>query len=563
MLSADLTLGQAFAEVAQRHAEREALVCGADRLTYGELAGRVNALAAGLCALGVGPGDRLASLLPPGWPAAACLLAASSLGGVAVPLDPKLRQRQLEMILGEVEPAVLFVAEPTDLAEPLAVVGALAKGAAPNCRLVTAGKADGFHSLEGVLQTAPALAAWPGQADDLAAILYTSGTTGRPKGVMHSHRGLISPVVASMRLRRMWLQRPTPAQLARMGGLVARYGRRLLQAAGRAQTFLTALGAHAIAGLEVLLQALLMGDRLIWLPHFHPLDMLETIERERVTVLVAAPLGLSVLLRMRDLERFDLSSLLICGTGAAPCSPELARAVQQRLGCAVHIGYGMTEAGGGIAATSIEDSPSRQAETVGRPMDGVEVRVVDEERRPLPAGHVGELAYRGPSRMLGYYRSPEMNRAAIDEDGWLYTGDMAVLDSEGYIRIVGRKKDLIIRGGQNIFPAEIERCIASLPGVAEVAVIGVADRAGDERVWAFVEAVQGADLTAQDVLRHCRQNLEAFKIPEQVRIVAELPRAGPGKVAKAELRARVLSEPNVVPKGSDRREGDGTEHTQR
>jgi len=222
----------------------------------------------------------------------------------------------------------------------------------------------------------------------------------------------------------------------------------------------------------------------------------------------------------------------------------------------------MTEAGGGIAATSIEDSPSRQAETVGRPMDGVEVRVVDEERRPLPTGHVGELAYRGPSRMLGYFRSPEMNRAAIDEDGWLYTGDMAVLDGEGFIRIVGRKKDLIIRGGQNVYPAEIERLIASLPGVAEAAVVGVPGPAGDERVWAFVEAMQGADITAHDVLRHCRQSLEAFKIPEHVRIVAELPRTGLGKVAKAELRAQVLAELNAVQKHRAEEEGDGTEHAQ-
>ena len=137
-----------------------------------------------------------------------------------------------------------------------------------------------------------------------------------------------------------------------------------------------------------------------------------------MTVLIAPPLSLSVLVRMRDLERYNLSSLLICGTGSAPCPPELARQVQQRFGCAIHIGYGTTEIGGGISATSVEDSPDRQAETVGRAMSGMEVRIVDEQRRPLPPGQVGELACRGESRMLGYYRSPELTREVMDEEGW-------------------------------------------------------------------------------------------------------------------------------------------------
>jgi acyl-CoA synthetase (AMP-forming)/AMP-acid ligase II len=179
-------------------------------------------------------------------------------------------------------------------------------------------------------------------------------------------------------------------------------------------------------------------------------------------------------------------------------------------------------------------------------MEGIEVRVVDEERRPLPAGQVGELAYRGESRMLGYYRAPELSEATIDGEGWLYTGDLAVMDDEGFIRIVGRKKDLIIRGGQNVYPAEIEHCIAALAGVVEAAVVGVPGPTGDERVWAFVELQDGAEITAHDVLRHCRQGLEAYKIPDQVHIVRGLPRTALGKVAKRELRLRALHEMGVM-----------------
>ena len=545
MLTSGMTLGEAFDEVASLHPGREALVCGADRFTYGQLSARARAVAGGLYRLGIRKGDRVASLLPPGWHSVVLFLALVRLGAVAVPLNPGLRHRQLSHILREVEPAALIVAGDGSTAEAPDAIRSLAQELPSACRLVVSDGGDtGDPSFDQLLAGEPlaASAAEPLAPDDLAVILYTSGTTGWPKGVMHSHRGLIGPVVASMRLRRMWLHRPSPAQLARMAGLVTRYGMRLLQAAGRPQTFLTALGGHAIGGIEALLQALLMGDCLILMPRFHPLEALRWIEEERVTVLIAPPLALSVLVRMRDLDRYDLSSLLICGTGSAPCPPELARQVQQRFGCAIHIGYGMTEIGGGISATSVEDSPDRQAETVGRAMSGMEVRIVDEQRRPLPPGQVGELACRGESRMLGYYRSPELTREVMDEEGWYYTGDLAVMDEQGFIRIVDRKRDMIIRAGQNVYPVEIERFLQTHEAIREAAVVGVPGPAGDERVWAFVLLEDGAGLSAREVLDYCRSALEAYKIPDQVRFVSEFPRSALGKVKKTDLRAQAARE---------------------
>lgn len=555
MITTSMTLDSALREAASGHPDREALVCGADRLSYGELVARADALAGGLRRLGVGQGERVALLLPPGWPFVALFFAVARLGAVVVPINPQLRRRQLAHILVEAQPVALAFAAGQGTAEGPAAVAAIAHQAAPQCRLLAVaeeggpggsvpGQEVGALAFEDLLSGAPLRAAElpPAGPDDMAAILYTSGTTGWPKGVMHSHRGLIAPVVASLRLRRMWLRQPTPAQLARMVGLVARYGLRLLQAAGRPQTFLTAVGGHAIAGIEVMLQALLMGDRLILMPRFHPIETLRLIEAERVTILVAAPLALSVLVRIADLERYDLSSLLIVGTGSAPCSPDLARQVQARFGCAIHIGYGMTEVGGGISATSVEDSPRHQAETVGRAMTGIEVRIVDEERRPLEPGQVGELAVRGESRMLGYYRSPELTQAAVDADGWYYTGDLALMDGQGFIRVIDRKKDVIIRGGQNIYPAEIERFLAAHPAVEEAAVVGVPGRAGEERVWAFVVPAAGATLEARALLGYCRGSLEAYKVPEQVRIVDDLPRSSLGKVKKDALRALATGE---------------------
>jgi fatty-acyl-CoA synthase len=213
--------------------------------------------------------------------------------------------------------------------------------------------------------------------DDLLALLYTSGTTGVPKGTMHSHRSLMTPVIASLKIRELWRIRPSLATMERFAKALARYGERLLRAAGRPQTLLSIAEFHTPTGLEVMLQALLMGDKLVIMPRFHPQEALELIE------------------------------------------------------CAMHIGFGTTELAGGIAATSLEDSEDLQAETVGQAMPGMEIKIVDDERRELPPGQVGELACRSDSVMMGYWRAPDRTAEVVDEEGWYYTGDLATIDERG------------------------------------------------------------------------------------------------------------------------------------
>ena len=287
-----------------------------------------------------------------------------------------------------------------------------------------------------------------------------------------------------------------------------------------------------------------MGDRLVVMPRFSPREAMELVERERVSVLVAVPMAYQVMLKMRTFDQYDTSSLLICGTGSAPCPPPLAREMRRRFGCAVHIGFGATETGGGISATSLADSDDRQAETVGRPMPGMEIKVVDEQRRELPAGQVGELVCRSDSVMLGYYRAPEVTAEVIDEEGWYYTGDLARIDEQGYLHIVGRKKDTIIRGGQNVYPAEIETYLVAHPGIQEAAVVGVPAPVGGESVWAFVRLEEGVELEERQVVDYCRAELEPFKVPSQVRLVADLPRTQTGKPRKVELREMAVGETN-------------------
>jgi acyl-CoA synthetase (AMP-forming)/AMP-acid ligase II len=316
----------------------------------------------------------------------------------------------------------------------------------------------------------------------------------------------------------------------------------MLRAIGRPQTIMTTMGWHTITGVHVMLQGLLMGDRLAVLPRFHPYEALELVQRERVTVLVAVPTAYQAILALPDLSRFDTSSLFVCASGGASCPPELAREIRRRFKCALYNGFGMTEMGGGVSVTGLEDSGEQQAETVGRPMPGVELRIVDGERRDLPDGQVGELVVRGEGVMKGYYQAPELTAAVLDAEGWLYTGDMARIDEQGYLHIVGRQKDVIVRGGQNIYPAEIEHHLETHPLIEKAAVVGVPSVVGGESVWAFVQLKEDGRMTVQEVLDHCRGRLETYKIPSQVRFVNEIPQGEMGKLQKFKLRAAALQE---------------------
>jgi fatty-acyl-CoA synthase/long-chain acyl-CoA synthetase len=529
MLNTAMTMAEALRQVAGSHPDREALVCRDVRLTYGQLQERVGALACGLHSLGVHKGDKIILLLPPGAEFVALFFAVATVGAVVVPLSPQLRERRLGAVLRDAEPAVLIAAGPVE-EEVLCQ--------APPLRHILLAKDLAGLMISEASGEPPASVS----PHDLLALLYTSGTTGAPKGTMHTHRSLIAPVAASTKLRELWIKRPSLKTLGQTAKALVRYRERLLRAAGRPQTFLSTGGWHTITGLEVMLQALLMGDRLVVLPHFHPREALRLVEQERVTVLVAVPMAFQVMLGLQDFDHYDTSSLLICGTGAAPCPPHLAREMQRRFGCAVHAGFGATETAGGISSTSIADSAARQAETVGRPMPGMEVKIVDDERRELGPGQVGELACRGDNLMLGYYRAPDTTAMVMDEDGWYYTGDLALLDEKGYMRIVGRKKDLIIRGGQNVYPAEIETYLVAHPKIREAAVVGLPSAVGGESVCTFVLLEDGATMTSQEVLDYCRAELEVYNIPSRVCFVSEFPRSETGKPQKFKLREMALQE---------------------
>jgi fatty-acyl-CoA synthase len=539
-----MTLDQALHEVVSSYPDREALVFETTRVTYRELGQRVNALATGLRHLGLRTGDKVAVILPNCPEFVTCFFGIGQAGGVVVPVNPLYTRREIQHILGDAEAvAAIFISDAwgNDL---LGMIQDM-RDELPHLRhLIVAEETapEGAISLDSVMPLDAQPLASQSESDDLFGLMYTSGTTGLPKAVMHTHRTMLVPVLASDGLRRAMFERPTLRTATGLARVLTRYGGRFLRWAGKPQTMLNPSPYHAMAGYGSITTTLLFGYRLVILERFHPVRILELVEREHVNVLSATPTMYSLTLDVRDFDRYDKTSVLYCTMGAAPCPPELVRRVRERFGCPVIISFGATEAGTAGLVTRIEDPDDLQVETVGRAFPGVDAKIVDAQRHEVPPGQVGEVALHTQGVMKGYYGAPEATAEAVDAEGWYYTGDLGVMDEKGYLRIVGRKKDMIIRGGQNVYPAEVERYLLTHPAVQSVAVVGVPTEREGETVWAYVVPKDGRNLTDTAILDYCRGEIAAYKVPSEVRIVDTLPRTPTQKVKKFELRQQALQE---------------------
>ncbi len=502
-----MTLSEAF-DAAIRAAGDARLAADCESVTLRELARRADALAGRLLGAGIQAGDHVGLLLPNGVRYVEAFFAVVRLGGVVVPLDSQLSARELEGI-----------------------------GQAVSLRATLAERP---HSVPGCLDVTTAGTQWqvPGQPqpvtvpaarrrrDDPAAVFFTSGTTGHPKPVALTHHQLVRSLVALQRLHASFFSGSPLEWAKRLTTATRRYGSRLLGAAGR-QTWLTTSPFRSIAGHQVLGGSLLLGHNLVTSTSFHPRRTLEMVDAHHVNVLAVTPAALELLLRVDDLSPYDLSSLLVIGVGGGPAAPDLVRRGEERFGCAVTIGYGSTELGGGVLATRLEDSPRVQGETVGRPFPGAAVRIVAEDGTEVPPGQPGELVCQSPG--------------PVDDDGWVHTGDVAVRDEGGAVAVLGRKDDLVLRGGQNVHPLEVERVVEELPAVLRCGVVGVPSR-GDQQLWAFVVPADGQQLSQQDVRRHCRAGLAPQKQPDRVRVVDALPATEQGEVRRHALREQAQAE---------------------
>jgi len=295
------------------------------------------------------------------------------------------------------------------------------------------------------------------------------------------------------------------------------------------------------AGIILPLLALLTGNKLVIFPRFHPIEVLRLIEEEQVTLVVTAPAMMKLIMDVMDIAQRDLSSLKVVAMGAAPVPPVLIKAVMEQLGCGFFNVYGMTEMG--IISFTRPNYPLEiQTTTIGRPPSGVEVKIIDEERREVPIGQVGEIACLTPQAMTGYYNNPEQTAKSFDDEGWFYTGDIGSYGEEGYLSIFDRKTDMIIRGGENIYPAEIEHYLVSHPKVQMAAVIGIPSVVSGETLRAYILLKEDEELTEVEVVDYCRGHIAAYKIPQEVRFVERFPLTSLMKVQKYQLREEAMLE---------------------
>ncbi len=481
------------------------------RRTWTETTERVARIAGGLAAAGVRRGDRIAILALNSDHYYELMYAIPWLGAAMVPVNTRLAAPEIQYILEDAGACALFIDGAMKGHLPLLA------GRMPTVKAVF--YLDDDEPPEGVkpfeeLVSAPALEDAGAGGDTLAGLFYTGGTTGKSKGVMLSHNNLV------------WNAMNAIAGIYFDSETTYIHSGPMFHLADGASTF----GVTACGGVHV------------FVPRFDPVDCLEMIQREKVTHGQYVPTMINMLANHPRVREYDVSSLRYILYGASPM-PEgvLRKALEIFPGCQFIHAYGMTEAAPILTLlppryTTLDGPYAGRIKSCGLAAHTAELKIVDENRREVPRGTTGEVAARGPMMMLGYWNKPG-ETAAVLENGWYYSGDAAYMDEEGFVFIVDRLKDMIISGGENVYSAEVENAISLMPGVAEVAVIGIPDARWGETIHAVIVPRQGASLTAEGVIAHCRSQIAGYKCPRSVEFRdSPLPLSGAGKVLKRELR---------------------------
>jgi len=510
------TLARLLEKNLRENPDNLAVIDSNRRLTYRELNDEVEKTATTLINMGVKKGDKLGIWMPNNVEWTVAWFSITAIGGVVIPMDTWYKPAEAEYILGHSDSVGVFINDRSGRADYIAMMNEIwPKLPALKSVIVNGEPAEGMLSFDEIIRNteidrkAVDERRKENDIDDVAFILYTSGTTGKPKGAMLSYHNITKNAKAMADI------------------LFAKKEDKLL---------VPVPFSHCFGNVLSITMASVAGMSMYAMSAFDPEEALRVIETEKCTMINGVPTMFVRMLEVLDRKHYDTTSLRTGAMAGAPCPIDIMKGTIERMHCNVSIAYGLTEASPLITMTRFDDPIEKRVETVGRPIPDVEVRIVDDDRNPLPVGEMGELACRGYNVMKGYYKMPEATAETIDEEGWLYSGDLAVRDDEGYISIVGRKKDMVIVGGFNVYPRELEEFYIAHPKILDVAVVGVPDHDLGEIVAAAVIPAPGLEITPQEVVDYSYGKVASAKVPRFVMITDSLPISGRGKVQKFILR---------------------------
>jgi fatty-acyl-CoA synthase len=499
------------------------LVSDGRTLSYGEIDSKAEALAAALHNLGIEAGDRIALVLPACMEFVVSMFGAAKLGATIVPLNPRLTLPELQYMLRHSEATCAITIEEHHGVDYIERFEELLVQLPELQYLVTVGAADLWYDAR-IFHFEDLISAGAGRdfsapklvpEEDLFAIVYTSGTTGKPKGVALTHRNVVTTAAGTVRAIGLV---PTD----RVTGVTALF--------------------HVFGIGPGLLGTVIAGATMVLQDVFDAGATLDLIERHRVTVQYGIPQLFATQLHEQSGRPRDLTSLRLGVAAGAPVSDELVRDVQRHLCPKLMVAYSLTETSATVSVTRPEDSGEKRRFTLGRPIDDTAVRVLEADGTELPVESVGEIAVRGPGVMKGYYRQPGETAASFDDQGYFLTGDLGIVDEDGYVHLVGRRREVIIRSGFNVYPRELEDRLQAHPAVREAVVVGVSDLTLGEAICACVVPIEGAIVTGREIRDWCRVTLADYKVPDLVRFFDGFPLTGTGKIRRIELARMVQAE---------------------
>jgi acyl-CoA synthetase (AMP-forming)/AMP-acid ligase II len=499
--------------------DRTAISFEGKRFSYGDLSERSNRLANALMGMGVQKGDMVAALQVNCNEFVETYFAVAKVGAIFVPLNFRAKSDELSYMVSNCEAKVLFVGERyVDMVNEF-------RPQCPHTKhfICYEGKQEGMEAYGDVLAAAsPEEVFTEIDDEDVTILMYTAGTTGRPKAVPLTHNSFSTYVLSNV----------TPVDIE------------------IEETNILTVPLYHVAGVQAVMAAIYGGRTLAMMRQFEVKDWMKTVQEEKANRAMLVPTMLKRVIDEPDFDKYDLSSLRVITYGAAPMPFEvIKKAIEVFPGVMFINAFGQTETASTITTlgpddhviTGTEEEKAKKLKrlqsSIGRPMDDVEIRIVDDDLKEVPTGEVGEIIARGPRVMSGYWKDAEKTAKALTPDGWLRTSDKGYVDEEGYIYLAGRGDDMIIRGGENISPEEVEDVLYAHPAIEEAAVIGVPDPEWGQEPKAIVVLKTGHTGTAEEIMEFCRQKLSSFKRPRYIAFIDELPRTSTGKVLKRDLRA--------------------------